>query len=226
MPDHVGEGLAGQDVEGLLRLAAQPERFSAHDQVRLEILGLAELADEAAHLEKQAAGGGARQRQSEDCLPYRFRGVDGKLPDLAEIAGDGLGHRLALQDRVDFEAKHEYGLLDPVVKLGGDPFALLAEDLLALRLAEVAMQRLELVDHAPLVLVEPGVLDRHGDLVGECGEQAFLVRRIAAWFVGHPDHADHPLADLQRNAQECAYRGMAAGLANPVRVMEHVVGDL
>src|SRR5207237_6252213 len=69
VPDHVGEGLPGQDVEGLLRLAAQPERFSAHDQVRLEILGLAELADEAAHLEKQAAGGGARQRQSEDCLP-------------------------------------------------------------------------------------------------------------------------------------------------------------
>src|ERR1700680_4612335 len=101
--------------------------------------------------------------------------MDRKLLDITEVGGYRLGDMLALEDLVDLEAEREYRLLDPVVELGGDPLALLAKHLFPVGHAQVAMELFQLADHLSLVLVEPCVLDRDRDLVGERREQSFLI---------------------------------------------------
>src|SRR5216684_2357804 len=117
------------------RLRAEADRLAADDQVGLDRIGLADLAHEAPELRGQTARGGTRQGEGEDGLADRFRRVDRQLANLAQVGGDRVGHRLALENRVYLEPEREDGLLDAVVELGGDPLALLSEDLLAFRLA-------------------------------------------------------------------------------------------
>jgi len=45
--------------------------------------------------------------------------VNRELANLAQVRGNGIGHRLLLEDGVDLQAEREDGLLDAVVELGG-----------------------------------------------------------------------------------------------------------
>ncbi len=224
--DDVGERLASQDIERLFRFGAEAKRLTADHQVRLQVLRLAGRADEAPELREESAGGRPGQRESEDGLSHRLRGMDRQLPDIAQVGRDRLCHLLAIEDFVDLEAEREYGLLDPVVELGRDPLALLAKHLFTFGQAQVAMQLFQLVDHLPLALVEPCILDRDRDLVRERGKQPLLVRGVVAGFVSDSDHTDHVLANLEGNTHEFAHRWVPARLADAVGIVEDVVGDL
>jgi len=112
------------------------------------------------------------------------------------------------------------------VDVGRDAFPLLHPDLLALGLVQLLVEPLQPADHLPLAFVEPGVLDRNRDLVGEGGEEAFVVRRIAARLVGDADHPNHLLADLERDAQEGADGRVSRRLSRAAGVVEDVVGDV
>src|SRR5713226_7884596 len=99
--DYVGQGFASEDVEGLLRLSAEPKRLTADHQVRLQLLRLARLADETPELGEQAARGRPGQRESKNGLPHRLRRMDRQLLDVTQAGGDRFSDLLPLEDLVD-----------------------------------------------------------------------------------------------------------------------------
>src|ERR671918_47027 len=81
-------------------------------------------------------------------------------------------------------------------------------------------------DHLLLVLVQHGVVDGYGDLVGERGEQTLVRGPEAFVLVGDADHADHVLAHSERHPEKGPHAGMARWLAYALRVVFDVVGDV
>ena len=95
--------------------------------------------------------------------------------------------------------------------------------------AAVSGRRVKLLEpgnHLLLMLVQPGVVDRHGDLVGEGAEETLVLGPVAFLLVRHPYHADHFPAQPERHAEKGPDGGMAGWLAHPRRVMLDIVGDI
>jgi hypothetical protein len=69
---------------------------------------------------------------------------------------------------------------------GCDAFTLMANELVRLFVAEPLMEVLKARDHLSLMLVEPSIVDRTGNLVRECGEQAFVRRVVVPALLATP----------------------------------------
>jgi hypothetical protein len=95
-----------------------------------------------------------------------------------------------------------------------------------LRLTQVLVKLLEPDNHLLLVLVQARVVDRHGDLVGEGGQEALVVGPIAFPLIRYPDHADHLGAQLERHPEKGPDVRMPRGFTHPYRVILDIIRDV
>src|ERR1019366_5902760 len=89
--------------------------------------------------------------------------------------------------------------------------------------------RLELLEPGNqllLMLMQHGVVDRDGDLVGECGQQTLVLGRVTLRLVPYADHPDYVVAHSERYSQKAPHDGMARWLARTRRVSLDIVGDV
>ena len=108
----------------------------------------------------------------------------------------------------------------------GGALALKLHQLISLRLAQMLVKLLEPRDHLLLMLVQHGVVDRDGDLVGEGGEETLVLGPVPLLLVRHADHPDHVPAHAERYSEKGPNSGMPRWLANTPRVILDIVGDL
>jgi hypothetical protein len=88
------------------------------------------------------------------------------------------------------------------------------------------MELPQLRDHLSLASIEPGIVDRHRDLIGEGREQALIVSDLPSLVVGDADHSDDRHAHPEGDAQEGADPGVPSGLPDSTRIVLDVVGDV
>src|SRR5450755_4951645 len=88
------------------------------------------------------------------------------------------------------------------------------------------VELLEPGNHLLLMLMQHGVVDRDGDLVGECGQQTLVLGPVTLLLVPYADHPDYVVAHSERYSEKAPHAGVARWLASTRRVTLDIVGDV